>query len=229
MVDLFLFLYLLMVAGLVGLFLMMPRGRRVGLGRIGGLVGIAAVVGFVLKVLLASNWGGEALWFGLLSSVAVTSAALMITQRKAIYSALYFVMTILAVAGLILLQRAEFLAIAMVLVYAGAILVTYVFVLTLCRQEEMAEYETTARSPFLAVLIGFVLMGGLLQMLLVGHVETNGSIEALAGTGTVIEVGKELFGKHVVALEVAGLLLLVAAVGGIAIVKQGRPPAAENR
>ena len=222
MVDLFFFLYLLMIAGLVGLFLMMPRGRRVGLGRIGGLVGIAAVVGFVLKVLLASNWGGEALWFGLLSGVAVTSAALMITQRKAIYSALYFVMTILAVAGLILLQRAEFLAIAMVLVYAGAILVTYVFVLTLCRQEEMAEYETTARSPFLAVLIGFVLMGGLLQMLLVGHVETNGAIEALAGTGTVIEVGKELFGKHVVALEVAGLLLLVAAVGGIVIVKQGK-------
>ena len=217
-----------MIAGLVGLFLMMPRGRRVGLGRIGGLVGIAAVVGFVLKVLLASNWGGEALWFGLLSGVAVTSAALMITQRKALYSALYFVMTILAVAGLILLQRAEFLAIAIVLVYAGAILVTYVFVLTLCRQEDMADYETKARSPFLAVLIGFVLMGSLLLMLLEGHTETTGAVEALAGTGTVLEVGRALFGKHVVALEVAGLLLLVAAVGGIAIVKQGKPPSAKN-
>ena len=220
-------LYYLMIAGAVGLFLLMPRQRGGGLGKAGALIAGVALVGLLVNLL---GWGGggvEGRFFGLFSAVAVASAVMMITQKKALYSAMFFVLTILAVAALILLQQAEFLAIALVLIYAGAILVTYVFALTLSRQEDLQEFDTEARTPMVAVFIGAVLMMGLLQMLLAFGVDTGSGIVAagsdvivLAESGSVKAVGLELFEKHILALQMAGVLLLVAAVGGIAIVRQ---------
>ena len=226
----YLTIFFLMIAGAVGLFLMLPRDHRPKMRKFGGLVAALVMLGicFSLIRLAPESGGSEAFGLALFGTVAIATATLMICQRKALYSALYFVLTVLSVAALLLLQQAQFLAFALVLVYAGAILVTYVFVLTLSRQEDMPEYETVARTPFLAVFIGFVLLGGLLQMLFGFGADSEMSRFAAAGakdlasTGLVEALGRELFEKHAVSLEVAGLLLLVAAVGGIAIVKQVR-------
>ena len=221
-------LYYLMIAGAVGLFLLMPRQRGGGLlGKFGALVICAALVGFLAKLLGIGGGGVEGRFFGVFSAVAIASAVMMITQHKALYSAMFFILTILAVAALILLQQAEFLAIALILVYAAAILVTYVFALTLSRQEDLQEFDTEARAPMVAVFIGAVLMMGLLQMLLAFGADTgsplvaaaNPDVNLLAGSGSVRAVGLELFNKHILALQIAGVLLLVAAVGGIAIVR----------
>ena len=151
----------------------------------------------------------------------------MICQKKALYSALYFVITNLAVAAMLLLQQAEFLAIALVIVYAGAIMVIYVFVLMFCSQDRPAEYDTQAHRPFWAVLIGLVLIGSLLQLLLeplprAGAAGPASAQAALTDTATALQLGRELFNNQVVALEIAGVILLIAAIGGIAIIKGPR-------
>ena len=219
-------LYYLMIGGAVGLFLLMPRQRGGGLGKLGALVLAIALIGFLVNLLGIGGGSGEGRFFGLFAAVAVASAVMMITQRKALYSAMFFILTILAVAALILLQQAEFLAIALVLVYAGAILVTYVFALTLSRQEDLQEFDTEARTPMVAVFIGAVLMMGLLLMLLQFGADTgsqslasSGDVTTLFTSGSVKAVGLELFNKHILALQIPGVLLLVAAVGGIAIVR----------
>lgn len=215
-----------MIAGAVGLYLLMPRRQGAGLAKVGALVAGVALVGILLNLLGWTGGSLEGRFFGLFSAVAVVSAVMMITQRKALYSALFFVLTVLAVAALILLQQAEFLAVALVLIYAGAILVTYVFALTLSRQEDLQEYDTEAQAPMAAIFIGAVLMMGLLSMLQTfgadsgsGFVAANNEASMLVGTGSVRAVGVELFENHILALQIAGVLLLVAAVGGIAIVR----------
>jgi len=102
----------------------------------------------------------------LLALVAVTGAARMITHPKPVYAALYFILVILAVAVNLLLLQAEFMAFALLIVYAGAILITYLFVLMLASQsgdreargEEAAWYDRTPRQPGMALVLSFVLL-----------------------------------------------------------------------
>ena len=96
----------------------------------------------------------------------------MITHPRPVYSALYFVLTVFASAGLFILMYAEFMAAALVLIYAGAILITYVFVIMLAASAQtpgdrsplagLAECDVHSREPFTAACIGFALMGVLL-------------------------------------------------------------------
>jgi len=102
----------------------------------------------------------------LLSLVAVSGAARMVTHPKPVYAALYFVLVILAVSVNFLLLQAEFMAFALLIVYAGAILITYLFVLMLAQQsgdranrgEDAAWYDRTPREPIAALVLAFVLL-----------------------------------------------------------------------
>jgi len=100
----------------------------------------------------------------LLALVAVAGAARMVTHPRPVYAALYFILVILAVAVNFLLLQAEFMAFALLIVYAGAILITYLFVLMLAQQsgdqanrgEEAAWYDRTPREPAVALVLAFV-------------------------------------------------------------------------
>ncbi|MFZ4466130.1 MAG: NADH-quinone oxidoreductase subunit J [Phycisphaerales bacterium] len=102
----------------------------------------------------------------LLSMVAVAGAARMVTHPRPVYAALYFVLVILAVAVNFLLLQAEFMAFALLIVYAGAILITYLFVLMLAQQsgdrathgEDSAWYDRTPREPAVALVLAFVIV-----------------------------------------------------------------------
>jgi NADH-quinone oxidoreductase subunit J len=101
----------------------------------------------------------------------------MITSRRPVYCALYFVLVVLASAALFLLLEAEFMAFALVIVYAGAILITYLFVLMLAQQapqeggeSAQAEYDVNPREPLAAVLVGFILMAVLGDMVFAGPI-----------------------------------------------------------
>ena len=82
------------------------------------------------------------------------AAILMITNRNPVYSALWFALATLSVCGLFLLQSAPFLAAATVIVYAGAIVVTFVFVIMLAQQSGATVYDQRSRQPFLATVFG---------------------------------------------------------------------------
>ena len=166
----------------------------------------------------------------------------MITHPRPVYSALYFVLLVVAVAFLLVLQRAEFLAVALIIIYAGAILVTYAFVIMLAQQAGAAAYDIRSREPFWAVLAGFVTMGAVAGQ--IDHLPdaalppaedqirlAQAPVQAdPAGPdeniGNTEAVGRSLLTTYVITLEVAGVLLLVAIVGAIAIVRK-RVPADE--
>src|SRR5688572_13245394 len=131
-------LYIATVLGAVALVLMMPR-RDWTAGKLGGLLGAATLGGLWLALhrYLPPALGiarPAMVYYYLFSAIAIGSAVRVITHTKPVFSALWFVMTVVASAGLFLLLGAEFIAFAMVIIYGGAILVTYVFVIMLAAQ-----------------------------------------------------------------------------------------------
>lgn len=103
--------------------------------------------------------------FHALAFVSLASAVMMITSRSPVYSALWFAMVLLGNSGLYLLQGAEFLSAATIIVYAGAIVVTFLFVIMLAQPNGAARYDRVSREPFLSSLTGLVLASTLLGTL----------------------------------------------------------------
>ena len=160
-------LYLICVLGALGIAAALPR-RNKALEIVGGLV-LASAVGFgVLMLGLSATRSGQPLpnyFFYPFAILALGSAARMITHPRPVYSALYFILTIIASCGMYLLLSAEFMAFALVIIYAGAILITYLFVIMLATQAPSSaaeafidETDAVAREPVLASGIGFVLL-----------------------------------------------------------------------
>jgi NADH-quinone oxidoreductase subunit J len=144
------------------------------------------------------------------------------------------VLVVVAVAALLVLQEAEFLAVALIIIYAGAILVTYLFVIMLANQSGSPTYDRRAREPFLAILAGFVLMAAVAGKAadLPTHVEepqTPVSVTSDTGStpsapeGNTAAVGRAVMGKYIIALEIAGVLLLISMVGAITLSRKRVP------
>lgn len=105
-------------------------------------------------------------YYYLFSGIAIVAAVRVITHTRPVYSALWFVMVVLASAGLFLVLGAEFMAFALIIIYAGAILVTYVFVIMLASKAgpEQDRCDQVAREPVAGVGAGFLLLALLLQV-----------------------------------------------------------------
>jgi len=155
--------------GMIGVFLMLPR-PQVALVRLGALLGVLALAGMFLVLVrsatLADPAGGASIIFYIFAAVMIIAAVGVITQPRPVYAALYFVLVTLAGAGLFVLLLAEFMAVVLIIIYAGAILVTYVFVLMLASQgRRTPEYDKVAAGPLWAVLVSFILLGTILMAL----------------------------------------------------------------
>jgi NADH-quinone oxidoreductase subunit J len=165
--------------GAIGLYWMLPR-EKAPLVRLGALVGGMAAAGFFLYLVrMVATSGklvaeGPPVYFYLFGLIMIAGAVGVVCQPKPVYAALYFVLITLAGAGMFVLLLAEFMAIVLIIIYAGAILVTYVFVIMLASrgsvggQVESPEYDRRASEPFVAVLVAFLLIGTVLQVLLPG-------------------------------------------------------------
>ena len=105
-------------------------------------------------------------FFYLFALAAVLGGIMTVTSRNPIYSALWFAAVVLATTGLFLLAEAQFLAAGTIIVYAGAIIVTFLFVIMLAQAEGLANYDRTARSPARATFTSFLLLWALLYALL---------------------------------------------------------------
>lgn len=161
-----LLVYALVALGGIGVAMALPR-RAKGPQIVGALIASAAGGIMVLLLSLAASRVDQLpnIYFYIFSVIAIGAALRVITHPKPVYAALYFILTILATGGLFLILSAEFMAFALIIVYAGAILITYLFVIMLATQapeenvEYLAEYDVKARDPEVAAFVGFVLLG----------------------------------------------------------------------
>ena len=167
----------LCAAAAVGMMLLMPRRGAEKLRLVGGAILGLAAVAFALLILRWSADAGQgldAVYFWAFAAIALASSVRVVTHPRPVYSALYFVLTVFSTAGLFVLLYAEFMAAALVLIYAGAILVAYVFVIMLAAEaspaaaqtddfaELLAEHDTVSRDPVVASAVAFALLGVLL-------------------------------------------------------------------
>jgi NADH-quinone oxidoreductase subunit J len=224
-------LALCVVAG-VATVLLLPSRREAFLRNIGGVVLLAT--GLIFGALLVRWAGGSAaesqtgIYFWIFAAIALVGAVRVITHTRPVYSALYFVLTVFASAGLFVLMHAEFMAAALVLIYAGAILITYVFVIMLAAEAAssrvVSDHDTVSRDPVLCCATGFALMGVLLFVIFDKSqaVQRSGSIGAAPPvlSGSTQQLGEYLFTNQSINLELAGLILTVAMVGAIVIARR---------
>lgn len=157
--------------------------------------------------------------FGILSFMAIMFALMVVFSRNPVNSVLYLVLTFFCIAGHYLLLNAQFLAVVHIAVYAGAIMVLFLFVIMLMNLNQDTEPQKTVITKLIAGVIGglllFVMVGALkgteqLQLSHYGHSEI----------GLVKNLGKVLFKEYLFPFEIVSVLLLSALVGAIMIGKR---------
>jgi NADH:ubiquinone oxidoreductase subunit 6 (subunit J) len=154
----------LIAAGAAVYFLLpRPRGRAVLWGSICAIVALAASASLLFR--FEHGPKVEAFLFFAFSGMAVISGGLLIVQSNPARGALCFAMVVINVCGLFLLQAAPFLMAATIIIYAGAIIVTFLFVLMLAQQTGFSDADHRSREPFLASFTGCFMLGALLLML----------------------------------------------------------------
>ncbi len=158
-----------------------------------------------------------------LAAVAIAAAIAMLVSRNAVYSALFLVIVFLTIAVLFLLLSAPFIAMVQVAVYAGAIMVLFIFVIMLLGTENV-ESEPGHRWQFAAALVlSYSLIIAFLIVALVLPVEPAGEFAAVKqGFGSPASVGTLLFNEYLIPFEVTSLLLLAAMVGAIVLTRWER-------
>jgi NADH-quinone oxidoreductase subunit J len=245
--------------GAAGVYLMFPRGQPAGKRFERYLGGALATLSLVLMITTAVSAGmtglegtkATILWplddqpsptsytFHLLAFISLASAIMMITSRNPVYSALWFALVLLGNSGLFLLHKAEFLSAATIIVYAGAIVVTFLFVIMLAQPAGTARYDRYSREPLLVTATGLVLASVLVGTLhysarfeewgpgtaasfrpsedtIAAATDKTSANERIKGAH-VAGLGKSLFVDHVASVEVIGVLLLAAVVGAVLI------------
>ena len=160
----------------------------------------------------------ELVIFFLLAGLAVAGALNLILQRHPIHSALSLVVVMMALAGLYLLQGAEFIAAVQIIVYAGAIMVLFVFVIMLLNLPQDEDGADRLRwLKFIGIPLGFFflfLVGATLW-----NVEGRGAVQAQF-VGSPQAVGRSLFTDYLLPFEATSLLILIALVGAVVFAKK---------
>jgi len=160
--------------------------------------------------------------FTLLAAVGLFSAVMMITRKNPVHSALYLVVTFFSVAGIYVILGAAFLAAVQVLVYAGGIMVLFLFVIMLVDSPEHGGTRRIRGKHAGAAAVLTALVSALLayQLATAGPVAGAGDPAALAAQGGNLEtVATSLFQYYLLPFEVVSILLLVAMVGAIVLAR----------
>ena len=163
--------------------------------------------------------------FYYMAIASVTSALLAVTRKNPVHSMLWVLALFLHVAGIFLLLDAEFLAAVQVIVYAGAILIFYLFVMMLLDLSgEVAQPRYGKHWPFAAAAgLSFAALAWLAQVDPIGSgVATPAKHLAADGPpqGSLADVGMALFGEFALPFEMASLVLLVAIIGAVVLARR---------
>ncbi len=166
----------------------------------------------------------ENLLFFLLAAVAIGAALGMLFSRNAIHSALYLVLNFAVVAVFFLLLGAPFIAMVQVTVYAGAIMVLFLFVIMLLGAEILRQPSKVLpwQRP-LTLALGILFLGAVLASLALAQGSAEAPValvdDALRKFGGPLNVGKVLFSRYLLPFELTSLLLLVAMIGAVVLVR----------
>jgi len=167
------------------------------------------------------------LFFIYCALMIVFSGILAISLRNPVHCVLMVLVLFFHMAGLYLTLNAEFLAAVQIIVYAGAVLVLYLFVLFLVSLREELHMDAFIPSPWLGRAIATGLALGLLYALPSFTPGTKGtwSTEAVRELTHTVVMGQEMYSTYLLPFEIAGLILLVALVGGLVLARrdQGIP------
>lgn len=161
--------------------------------------------------------------FIVLATVAAVTSVVMITRPNAVISAVFLVLNFFALAGLYLLLNAQFIAVVQIIVYAGAIMVLFLFVLMLLKTDNEPKLFTDKRGiKFFAILIaGFVFIQVAYLIFYGKPSRTLTPNEAASiNAGTIQTIGRELYTTYMIPFEIAGFLLLAATIGALVLAKK---------
>ena len=165
----------------------------------------------------------DVILFLILAAVAVATALGMLLSRNAVYSALFLVLNFATVAVFYILLGAPFIAMAQITVYAGAIMVLFLFVIMLLGAEQLAPGKALPWQKPLAAFLALVLVVESVYLLAFRGVPSGNVIRPEAGVNSgefIRQLGGALFNEYLLPFEVTSILLLVAMVGAIVLTKQ---------
>jgi NADH-quinone oxidoreductase subunit J len=165
---------------------------------------------------------GEAVTFWILAPVAVLAALGVLASKKAVHSALLLALTMLSLAVLYLAQDAPFLGVVQVVVYTGAVMMLFLFVLMLVGVDSADSLVETLRGQRIAAVVAALGFGGLLVFSLGDAVVTNEGLTAANKDGNVVGLADLIFSRYVFAFEVVSALLIVAAMGAMVLAHRER-------
>lgn len=234
-------------------------------GIVHGRIWLVSGIGVGLVALVAAGWLMPANFASYITyaffALAVAGAIGFLSSREPVYAALGFTTTVLSICGILFMQSALFVAAATMIVYAGATIIIFLFVLMFAQQTELQAYDVRLNRPTLAMLLGAVLMAaiavsvtqpGLIPQrrvdttrllseagMAVVDVQTGNdptdiliaesadaatpaAVEPIYPVATA-ELGRSLYTDYLATVELAGVLLLVAAVGAIALATRTTP------
>ncbi len=167
--------------------------------------------------------------FIVFSLIAIVAAVGVIIARRPIYSALFLLTNFASLAALYVMLQAQFLAAVQVIVYAGAIVVLFLFVVMLLGGGELKDIRDPSR-PFLkrfgwarwvAVVLGILLLAAVGYGLVSGQLSATQGNAAAFGQGSVQAIGAVLYTDYLLPFELASVLLLVGMIGAVVL---ARPP-----
>jgi NADH-quinone oxidoreductase subunit J len=168
--------------------------------------------------------------FYIFAAIAVTTSLLVIAQKNPIYSVLLLIASFGALSGLYVLLDAPFVAVIQIIVYAGAIMVLFLFVVMLLNAPQEETPEDIARHPLVraggAVTVGSLLAMALVIELIWALTKAGGEAGRFPGAAvsSVRAIGRLLFTDYAFPFEVTSVLILVAMVGAVVLARRERRP-----
>ena len=154
-----------------------------------------------------------------LALLSIATAAAMLLNRNAVYAALFLILNFSTVALLYLLLGAPFIAMAQVTVYAGAIMVLFLFVIMLLGTENLPDSQNLRWQRPLAIVTGLILLAEGIYLLVMRNWPQADLPTPVTNFATPAEIGKMLFNQYALPFEITSVILLVAVVGAIVLTR----------
>lgn len=161
--------------------------------------------------------------FFVFGTIAAVTAVIMITRRNPVMSALFLVINFASLAGLYLTLNAQFIAVTQVIVYAGAIMVLFLFVLMLLRPENEKKFmELNPKIKTFSIVLAIIVFIQLAYIIFFSKTSENITTDVAKSVqaGTIESIGTQLFTNYIIPFEAAGYLLLAATIGALVLAKK---------
>ena len=162
----------------------------------------------------------ELVLFFILALVAIGTALGMLLSKSAVYAALFLVINFGTVAVFYILLNAPFIAMSQVSVYAGAIMVLFLFVIMLLGTELLPPTNVLPWQRPVAIILALILVGEAVTLLFLRKVASAAIPQPVESFGSPQAVGRALFSQYLLPFEITSVLLLVAMVGAIVLTRR---------